>query len=267
MSSSQDFLFFGVSGVDGAEMARTKAKPQTVKRQVADILHRLTEARKDFEQYCDRQITGPFIKNYLNYNTVLLNLNNNINTGNRYSRLSHTELEKHNWRNWRTDALKHIDETRTLIELSRTDSLVVDGRLLIERKKAKRTGGAKPKKKVTLNSTPGVKIIKPRKFRPGTKALRDIRKYQKSTEFLIPRLPFRRLIKEMIQRKGDFRMQTSAAEALQEASEAYLVNVLEDANLCAIHSKRVTIMPKDIALTMVIRGGPNRVNNNDFLKR
>ena len=54
--------------------------------------------------------------------------------------------------------------------------------------------------------------------------------------------------------KTDLRFQSSAVMALQEASEAYLVGLFEDTNLCAIHAKRVTIMPKDIQLTRRIRG-------------
>ena len=82
-------------------------------------------------------------------------------------------------------------------------------------------------------------------YRPGTVALREIRKYQKSTELLIRKLPFQRLVREIAQDfKTDLRFQSSAVLALQEASEAYLVGLFEDTNLCAIHAKRVTIMPK-----------------------
>ena len=97
-------------------------------------------------------------------------------------------------------------------------------------------------------------IKKPHRYRPGTVALRKIRKYQKSTEFLIRKAPFQRLVREITQgHKGDLRFQSSALGASQEASEAYLVGLFEDTNLCAIHAKRVTIMPKDIQLTRRIR--------------
>uniref|UniRef100_A0A0D3GD35 Core Histone H2A/H2B/H3 domain-containing protein n=1 Tax=Oryza barthii TaxID=65489 RepID=A0A0D3GD35_9ORYZ len=90
---------------------------------------------------------------------------------------------------------------------------------------------------------------------PGTVALREIRKYQKSTELLIRKLPFQRLVREIAQDfKTDLRFQSSAVAALQEAAEAYLVGLFEDTNLCAIHAKRVTIMPKDIQLARRIRG-------------
>jgi histone H3 len=115
-------------------------------------------------------------------------------------------------------------------------------------------------KKAARKSAPstGGGVKKPHRFRPGTVALREIRKYQKSTETLIRRLPFQRLVKEIIvtyQSRGqDLRLQSHALLALQEASEAYLTSLFEDTNLCAIHAKRVTIMPKDMQLARRIRG-------------
>ena len=97
--------------------------------------------------------------------------------------------------------------------------------------------------------------IKARRNHPGTVALRQTRKLQKSTNLLIRKLPFQRLVKEIAQDfKSDLRFQGSAVLALQEASEAYLVGLFEDTNLCGIHAKRVTIMPKDIQLARRIRG-------------
>ena len=103
-----------------------------------------------------------------------------------------------------------------------------------------------------------------RRFRPGVVALREIRKYQKTTDLLIRKLPFARLVREVatdcVSRyyannvAVGLRWQSHAILALQEASEAFLVHLLEDANLCAIHAKRVTIMQKDIALARRIRG-------------
>ncbi|XP_012791271.2 uncharacterized protein LOC105943484, partial [Sorex araneus] len=88
-------------------------------------------------------------------------------------------------------------------------------------------------------------VKQPHRYRPGTVALREIRRYQKSTELLIRKLPFQRLVREIAQDfKTDLRFQSSAVMALQEACEAYLVGLFEDTNLCAIHAKRVTIMPK-----------------------
>ncbi|XP_053745282.1 histone H3.v1 [Panthera pardus] len=128
----------------------------------------------------------------------------------------------------------------------------------------KSTGGKAPRKQLATKAarksapaTGGVK--KPHRYRPGTVALREIRRYQKSTELLIRKLPFQRLVREIAQDfKTDLRFQSSAVMALQEASEAYLVGLFEDTNLCAIHAKRVTIMPKDIQLARRIRGDGSR---------
>jgi histone H3 len=118
---------------------------------------------------------------------------------------------------------------------------------------AQATGGKMPKSgKIAKIAGAGVK--KPHRYRPGTVALRDIRKYQRSTDLLIRRLPFQRLVREIAQDLTvGLRFQHSAVMALQEAAEAHLVSVFEDSNLCAIHAKRVTIMPKDIRLARRIR--------------
>ena len=122
----------------------------------------------------------------------------------------------------------------------------------------KSTGGKAPRKQLATKAarksapaTGGVK--KPHRYRPGTVALREIRRYQKSTDLLIRKLPFQRLVREIAQDfKSDLRFQGSAVLALQEAAEAYLVGLFEDTNLCAIHAKRVTIMPKDIQLARYV---------------
>ena len=96
-----------------------------------------------------------------------------------------------------------------------------------------------------------------RRYRPGTKALMEIRKFQKSTNLLIPKLPFSRVVRETVStvcNARDLRFQTAAILALQEASEAYLVTLFEDSLLCTIHAKRVTLMPKDMTLARRIRG-------------
>ena len=141
---------------------------------------------------------------------------------------------------------RHIFNTRTMARTKQTAR--------------KSTGGKAPRKQLATKAarksapaTGGVK--KPHRYRPGTVALREIRKYQKSTELLIRKLPFQRLVREIAQDfKTDLRFQSSAVLALQEAAEAYLVGLFEDTNLCAIHAKRVTIMPKDIQLARRIRG-------------
>lgn len=105
-------------------------------------------------------------------------------------------------------------------------------------------------------ATGGVK--KPHRFRPGTVALREIRRYQKSTDLLIRKLPFQRVVREVTQDLGaEMRFQASALAALQEATESYLVGLMEDTNLCSIHTKRVTIMPKDMQLARRLRGERN----------
>ena len=121
------------------------------------------------------------------------------------------------------------------------------------------TGGKAPQKQLATKAarkcapaTGGIK--KPHRYHPGTVALREICKYQKSTELLICKLPFQRFVREIMQgHKADLRFQSSALGASQEASEAYLVGLFEDTNLCAIHARRVTIMPKDIQLTRRIQ--------------
>lgn len=123
----------------------------------------------------------------------------------------------------------------------------------------KSTGGKAPRKqiatKAAAKSASAAGIKKPHRYRPGTVALREIRRYQKSTELLIRKLPFQRLVREIAQEmKTDLRFQSTAVAALQEAAEAYLVGLFEDVNLCAIHAKRVTIMVRDIQLARRIRG-------------
>ena len=95
-------------------------------------------------------------------------------------------------------------------------------------------------------------------FRPGYLALNEIRHYQKKVHLLIRKLPFQHLVREITQRfSPDLRFRSATITALQEASEAYLICLFEDTNLCAIHTKRMMIMPKDIQLARHIRGERN----------
>ena len=118
----------------------------------------------------------------------------------------------------------------------------------------KSTGGKAPRKQLATKAarksqpaTGGVK--KPHRYRPGTVALREIRKYQKSTELLIKKSPFQRLVREVAQDyKTDLKFQGSAVLALQESAESFLVGRFEDATLCTIHAKRVTLSIKDMQL-------------------
>ena len=103
--------------------------------------------------------------------------------------------------------------------------------------------------------TPEVKTPVKR-YRPGAAALREIRKYQRTGDLLIARLPFQRLVREITQDMcRDVRFRAKALLAIQEAAEAYLVKHFEDANLCAIHAKRTTILPRDMQLARRLRGG------------
>ena len=126
----------------------------------------------------------------------------------------------------------------------------------------KSTGGKAPRKQLAtkhvrqtgVTTYGGVK--KPYRYRPGTVALREIRAYQKSTELLIRKLPFQRLIREIVQQKhgGQYRFQSTALLALQEASEDFLVHMFGQVNDIAIHGKRVTIKPRDVQLWKRITG-------------
>ena len=124
------------------------------------------------------------------------------------------------------------------------------------------SGGKKaPDNVLAKNGAPTAIPKKPHRYRPGTVALREIRRYQKSTDLLIRKLPFRRLVREistgfvnLVKLPAGPRFQDSALVALQEAGEAYLVGIFEDSQLEAIHAKRITIMKKDIQLARRIRG-------------
>lgn len=101
-----------------------------------------------------------------------------------------------------------------------------------------------------------------RRSKPGTVALREIRKYQKSTELLVPKLPFSRLVREIsnIVSREPYRWTVEALTAMQEATEDIVIGLFQDSNLCAIHSNRRTIMAKDLMLARRIRGPINGVS-------
>ena len=134
-------------------------------------------------------------------------------------------------------------------------------RVLAKKREEERKKAAARAAKKSGEKAPQGRVKKCYRYQPGTVALKQIRRYQKSTELLIRKLPFQRLVREIA---GDsdvirsplcskVRFQSAAIMVLQEASEAYLVGLFEDSNLCAIHAKRVTIMPKDIQLARRIR--------------
>ena len=110
--------------------------------------------------------------------------------------------------------------------------------------------------KKTKKKSSGGGVRKPYRYRPGTVALREIRKYQTSTELLIRKISFQRLVREIVHKmKGkDYRFQSTALLALQEASESFLVNMFDQCNSIAIHGKRVTVKPTDVQLSKRITG-------------
>ncbi len=145
--------------------------------------------------------------------------------------------------------------------MARTKTLPVKNKIVIYKSKptykVRTLGSGKIGGSTKTLNNDGVSKKK-RRYRPGTVALREIRRYQKSTELLIRKLPFQRLVREIAQQfKTELRFQGAAILSLQEATEAYLVGLFEDCNLLAIHAKRVTIMPKDIQLAKKIRGELN----------
>lgn len=126
----------------------------------------------------------------------------------------------------------------------------------LETKRGKGKGKGK-----TVRGDPNDKVKKKKfRYRPGALALREIRRLQKSVELLIPKTRIQRLIREICRevippnKAGEFKWQSAALGAIHEASEAYLIGLFEDTNLCAVHAKRVTIMPRDIHLARRIRG-------------
>ena len=138
---------------------------------------------------------------------------------------------------------------QTIIEMARTKQSIT----------TKKPYGGKTPRGSRVNVVKGKEKnvkSKKRRFRPGTVALREIRRYQLSTDLLIRKLPFQRLVREIAGKlfQEKYRFQSTAMLALQEASEAHLTGLFEDANLCAIHAKRVTLMQKDLKLAMRIRG-------------
>ncbi len=137
-------------------------------------------------------------------------------------------------------------------QTARTATTAKAPRKSIAKKFVRKTG---PGGVLPGGSTP---VGKRHKYRPGTVALREIRRFQKSTDLLIKKAPFQRVVREIagdVKTDEIVRFQGSAVLALQEAAEAFLVQTFEDTNLCAIHAKRVTIAPKDIQLARRLRGG------------
>ena len=142
----------------------------------------------------------------------------------------------------------------TKVEASRASK----GKAAVKPKSKMGSKAAKPiTNKKTAPAAGGVKE-KVRRWRPGTVALREIKRYQKQTAMLLPRAPFHRLVRSICSGiDSDLRFQSQALVALQESAEAYLTGVFEDSNLCAIHANRVTVMKKDMDIARRIRGDKN----------
>ena len=140
-----------------------------------------------------------------------------------------------------------IDRKLPVLYISRTTERTLLGHRVLDWTPAQ-------KKKIHEARMQG-RLVKPHRYRAGTVALKDIRHFQKTTALLIRKLPFQRLVREITQDyKTDLQFQSAVILCLQEAAEAYLVRLFDDANLCAIHARRVTIMPRDIMLARRIPG-------------
>jgi len=126
-----------------------------------------------------------------------------------------------------------------------------------QREAAAQAAAPPPRKQGVRQLGPRGGVKKPHRYCPGTVALREIRRFQKSTELLIRKAPFQRVVHEIAQtmfKNKDLHFQSLAVLALHEATEAYMIGMFEDTNLAALHAKRVTIMPKDILLARRLRG-------------
>lgn len=140
-------------------------------------------------------------------------------------------------------------------------SPVMGGKAAMGGKSLPRSVAAKLSSHGGKQQPPAGGVRKPRRYRPGTVALKEIRKYQKSTDLLIRQSPFQRVVREIANDVAagthfaqGVRFQLAAIIALQEAAESYLVGLYADSNLAAIHAKRVTIMAKDMQIARRIRG-------------
>ena len=139
-----------------------------------------------------------------------------------------------------------------------------DKKQAVKLSKQKQAKGSKVINKKTAAADGGIKK-KARRFRPGTVAIREIKRYQKTGALLIPRAPFQRKVRSICQLiEPDLRFRADSLEALQEVTESYIVGVFEDSVLCAVHAKRVTVMRKDFELALRIRGDLNRDHRYDL---
>ena len=129
---------------------------------------------------------------------------------------------------------------------------------ILSRNEARRLAAARAEARCRGGKETRTDAPKSRRYRPGTVALREIRRYQWSTELLIRRAPFDHLVRDLVQNLQcgghKLRILPAVIAALQEAAEVYLLLLFEDTNLCTIHAKHVTIVLKDIQLARRIHG-------------
>lgn len=157
-------------------------------------------------------------------------------------------------------------------QVARKSTATTPGKRILQTKRAKnkppenlrpQDAARRPKARkstATVNNTQPTTARRRIRYKPGQLALKDIRRLQKTTDLLIPKTRFHRLVREITQKstahllhEEPMKYQVAALQALQEAAEAYLVYLFEDTNLCCIHARRVTIMPRDIQLARRIR--------------
>ncbi len=156
---------------------------------------------------------------------------------------------------------KTTSKTIAKVEKSKKAQKKVSSKAIkvLKAKKDSKLALKSPSKKISKSKLSAPAERKKFRFKPGTVALREIKRYQKSTEALVPRAPFQRLVRSVCSDiDPNLRFQSQALVALQEASEAYLVGLFEDTNLASLHAKRVTVMKKDMDLARRIRGDANR---------
>ncbi|XP_032683886.1 histone H3.3-like isoform X1 [Odontomachus brunneus] len=132
---------------------------------------------------------------------------------------------------------------------------------MVRRKPTPRSHSSRERSSVRKQKDTEVIIYKKKK---RFHVLREIRHLRHTTNLLIPKLPFARLVREIMfeifPRQVINRLQASALEALQEATEMYIVQFFEDAVLLALHAKRVTLMRNDMILMRRLRGRDDIIN-------
>jgi histone H3 len=189
----------------------------------------------------------------------------NVKTANRWVFVAVVKLfrtDKHAKKNSQINSLRKSNPSKPSI-MARSKHTAVKRNTTSGKAPRKALASKKPSENLASVAASDImanmqQLKKPHRYRPGTKALREIRRYQKSTELLLRKAPFSRLVRELAQKyRSEVRFQESAMMALQMACEDLIIKLFEDTNLCAIHAKRVTVFPKDMQLARRIRGEIN----------